>query len=391
MRGNVQFVTWQPVLTDHQAFTMQELATQSATEIVAYVMRPEDSVRRAQGWTPTQVASIEQRLIPANRALRHCMARLREHRAATHFFCSPFESPLLILTLLWAAATGIDFYLISEPYSPRSEGYLQDTGQVAGRLKAWLRPIAYFIYGASIRRRASGVFAISRLAVRQYRRVGLKPCQLFPFGYFIPRTDDLPTESVVRQGSAPLRIVFVGSLIRRKGIDLLVTAVSGLLAEGHDITLDIFGPGDPATLAVDASRIRYRGAIPFGSVQSVVAGYDLLVLPSRFDGWGVVVNEALLARVPVLCSDQVGARVVVETFGAGSVFVAGDAPAISLAIEGLLDDPERLAAMQRSTERAALAIEPSVAAAYMLTVLRSEPESRASIPSPWYAAQGHAS
>ena len=41
-------------------------------------------------------------------------------------------------------------------------------------------------------------------------------------------------------------------------------------------------------------------------------------------GWGVVVNEALCAQVPVLCSDRVGARAVVERFGAGSIYGDSD-------------------------------------------------------------------
>jgi len=386
MRPPARFVAWQPVLTDHQAFTLQELATQCGSELVAFVMRLEDPVRRAQGWTRTRVATIEQHVIPATGAWRHCVARLREHRRSTHFFCSPFESPTLMLALLWATAMGVDFYLISEPYSPRDEGYLREVGRFTGRLKAWLRPLAYMAYGALIRRRVSGVFAISSLAVCQYRRAGLKPYQLFPFGYFVPRTTGASVPSAAPPRSATLRLVFVGSLIRRKGIDLLVNAVDRLLSDGLDIALDIFGPGDPATLDVDGSRIRHRGVIPFGSAQSVIAGYDVLVLPSRFDGWGVVVNEALLAGVPVVCSDRVGACALVETFGAGLVFASDDAAAVAEAIRSLSTDADRLAAMRRSTKRAAQAIEPAAAARYMLTVLRAEAESRARIPSPWYTA-----
>jgi glycosyltransferase involved in cell wall biosynthesis len=107
-------------------------------------------------------------------------------------------------------------------------------------------------------------------------------------------------------------------------------------------------------------------------------------LPSHYDGWGVVVNDALCAGVPVLCSDQVGARVLVETFGAGQVFPRGDVMALGEQIAQLAADPAKLQAMKAACAAAAEAIQPSRAAAYMLEVLSAEPHARAAIPSPWY-------
>lgn len=386
MKQGASFIAWQPVLTDHQAFTLQELSRQSGAKVLAYVMRLEDSVRQAQGWTDTQVTTIERRLIPPAGTLRYCCRRLREHRRDVHLFGSPFDQPKMILTLLMAALLGVDFYLISEPYSPRSEGYFDDASSLFSRIKARLRPMVYRCYALLIRRRVSGIFAISSLAVAQYRRAGLPASKLFPFGYFVPRT--IEKRGLVRfDGSARagLRIVFIGSLIRRKGIELLIAAVGRLIANGHAVLMDAFGPGDPASLLFDETGIRYRGLIPFGHAQEVIEGYDVLVLPSRFDGWGVVVNEALSAHVSVVCSDQVGARALVEKFGAGAIFTAGDAHALYLALRNVLLEPQSLERMREGAFRAARAIEPAVAATYMLEVIRANPATKAAIASPWYA------
>jgi glycosyltransferase involved in cell wall biosynthesis len=385
MKRNARFIAWQPVLTDHQAFTLQELSRQSGATVIAYVMRLEDSVRQAQGWADTQVKTIERRLLPPAGTLRHCYQRLREHRQDIHLFGSPFEQPKMMLTLLMAALLGINFYLISEPYSPRTEGYFDDAGAFANRIKARLRPMAYRCYALLIRRRVSGVFAISSLAIAQYRRSGLPASKLFPFGYFVPRSiEQTKSPNPADNAATRLRIVFVGSLIQRKGIDLLITAVSRLLSEGHSVSLDAFGPGNPESLSFDATRIRYCGLIPFGHVQEVITSYDVMALPSRFDGWGVVVNEALCAHVPVVCSSQVGARAIVEKFGAGSIFTADDPYALYLALKDLLQEPQRLGEMRESATRAACAIEPAVAATYMLSVIRADPPMKASIASPWY-------
>lgn len=111
----------------------------------------------------------------------------------------------------------------------------------------------------------------------------------------------------------------------------------------------------------------------------------MLVLPSRYDGWGVVVNEALCAGVPVICSDQVGARVLVEKFGAGAVFESESPDALESLLSTLWSNPERLLAMRAATQHAAAAIQPDVAASYMLAVLRAKPEDKANIVSPWYS------
>ena len=64
----------------------------------------------------------------------------------------------------------------------------------------------------------------------------------------------------------------------------------------------------------------YKGIIPFGEAPKYMSNYDILVLPSRFDGWGVVVNEAIIARIPVLCSSNVGASGMIKLYECGLIF-----------------------------------------------------------------------
>ncbi|NWB97830.1 glycosyltransferase family 4 protein [Pseudomonas gingeri] len=376
------FVTWQPVLTDHQAFTYEQLSRQAKIPVLAYVLAMEDETRRSQGWSDTQVESIERRLIPERGALSYCYEKMREHRHDVHFFGSPFQNLKMLYCWMLAVCLGVEFYIISEPYSPIAQGYFSDRSLSAERIKASLRPYIYKLYVLLLRRRMAGVFAISRRAVSQYAEAGVPTGKLFPFGYFVPAVEVIsePRRDVLA-ASSPLRVVFVGALIGRKGLDQLIGAIRAL---SFPVELDIYGPGDPELFDVDGRTVQYRGSIPFGETQAVVGAYDLLILPSRYDGWGVVVNEALCAGIPVVCSDQVGASTLVERFGAGAVFHSTEPKALEHLLAELGRDPERLLAMRLATRSAAEAIQPGVAAAYMLAVLRSEPSDRASIPSPWY-------
>lgn len=378
MHSPVKFFVWHPVLTDHQAYTYQALAKEAAVPLTAYVLRMEDETRCAQGWRDTQVTSIERHLIPTGGSLRYCYRQLLAHRHDVHLFGSAFESPTLMLCLLLAAFLRVEFYLISEPYSPKSFGYFGDRQQLKAKIKARLRPMLYWLYAQVLLRKVAGVFAISPLALEQYHRAGIPATKLFPFGYFIPqlKSPQAPPHSEA------LRIVFVGALILRKGLDVLLDAVQQLNRAGRNVTLDIFGPGDATVFVAKQSGINYCGLIPFGQAQEQIASYDLMVLPSHYDGWGVVVNEALCAGVPVVCSDQVGAGVMLQKFGAGKIFASGQSQALASVLANLQD--ERLDKVRAATIAAAAAIQPEVAAKYMLKVIAASAADKANIPSPWY-------
>jgi len=363
-----KFITWQPVLTDHQAFTFHELARQVGAPAIAYVMTMEDATRQAQGWADTQVSSVERRLIPKRRTLFYCYRQLLGHRKDVHIFGSAFQEPKMMGCLLLAMWLGVEFYLVSEPYSPVAQGYFSDGAKLAGRFKALARPFVYRAYALILKQKIAGIFAISKLAVAQYQAAGIAPAKLFSFGYFVPSIADAVTHPVQSSNTQELalRIVFVGSLIARKGLDILIQAVRSAQMMGHDIFLDVFGPGDPKAFSFEGEQVRYCGRIPFGKTQEVVASYDLLVLPSRYDGWGVVVNEALCAGVPVVCSDHVGAGVVIDKFGAGAKFSSGDSDALADLLAMLASDRSQLQVMREATVKAAKAMQPAIAAAYML-------------------------
>jgi glycosyltransferase involved in cell wall biosynthesis len=382
----IRILAWSPVLTDHQAYTYQELARQSGLPVIAQVVRLEDDSRRAQGWTDTRVDGVERQLMPVKGFLRYGLRRLVANRDQIHLFGSAFENPRLMLLLWLACVMGLDCYIISEPYSNVAFGYLDNGAAWRERLKALLRPWLYRGYVLALRSGIKGIFTISRLATAQYEAAGMPSNKLFPFGYFVPSESkrDPHVHTTPNSQKTGLRLVFVGSLIERKGLATLIEAVRHAQQQGADVQLTVYGPGDPGKFDFDGRLICYEGRIPFGQTQHYLPAFDMLVLPSHYDGWGVVVNEALCAGIPVICSDQVGARVLVETFAAGDVFPRGDAMVLATLLTDLAASPAKLLAMKAACQAAAIAIQPVRAAAYMLQVLRTVPAKRAAVPSPWY-------
>src|SRR5690606_39252629 len=76
-------------------------------------------------------------------------------------------------------------------------------------------------------------------------------------------------------------------------------------------------------------RVVWLGQRPIGDIPGLMAEADCLVLPSRHDGWGAVVSEALMAGTPALASDRCGSASAVRASGCGGTFPAGDAEALA--------------------------------------------------------------
>ena len=184
-------------------------------------------------------------------------------------------------------------------------------------------------------------------------------------------------------GPAVLRTVFVGSLIERKGIDVAVEAVRRLRAAGKAVTLDVYGPGDPEAWH-ETDGVRYRGVIPFGKVASVLARYQALILPSRFDGWGVIGNEAIQVGVPVIASDASGIADVISAGGCGLTFCSGNVGDLERCLRSWIDDPRLRNKAAVAANATALLLEPRVAAGYLVKTLEASAAEMPLPASPWY-------
>ncbi len=115
----------------------------------------------------------------------------------------------------------------------------------------------------------------------------------------------------------------------------LVFAGDGLLhgeLEQHAASLDL------------ANRVHFLGFVNQSGLPAVYVSSDLLVLPSDYEPFGLVVNEAMICGCPAVVSDRVGAKYdLVQEGVTGSVFPCGDMDALARTLCSLLTDRPRLA------------------------------------------------
>jgi glycosyltransferase involved in cell wall biosynthesis len=97
-----------------------------------------------------------------------------------------------------------------------------------------------------------------------------------------------------------------------------------------------------------ASRVRFLGFVNQSQMPSVYTASDFMVLPSAYDAFGVVVNEAMLCGCPVAVSDRVGAgRDLVAPVCGDFIFSCGDTDALAGILRRACGNPDKLAALGR--------------------------------------------
>ncbi|MGH2808636.1 MAG: glycosyltransferase family 4 protein [Actinomycetota bacterium] len=145
-------------------------------------------------------------------------------------------------------------------------------------------------------------------------------------------------------------VLFAGKLIPVKRPDLLLEAF--MAASSPSSQLVFVGDGElragleGRVEEAGATNVSFLGFLNQSQIGTAYKAADLFALPSDFEPWGLVVNEAMNFGLPVVISDEVGcAADLVEGRGTGAVFPKGDAEALGDVLRRLLAEPLRLAGM----------------------------------------------
>lgn len=193
------------------------------------------------------------------------------------------------------------------------------------RIRFWLQDYKYVKY-------IKYVFAIGA-GCKEYYQSLYNYWKVIPFAYCVSNREQSDDNTLLPADKA--NICFVGSLDKRKNVIVLLKAFAAFkhkhrsAAEQCQVTIVGDGPKRQMLEKFVADndlndQVAFLGTLPMSSARKIIAQSNVLVLPSLYDGWGAVVNEALTEGTMVYCTSACGASALIDDPSKGKIFGASD-------------------------------------------------------------------
>lgn len=192
----------------------------------------------------------------------------------------------------------------------------------------------------------------------EYRSFGATRWNMWRFGYAVRPVSDQDLDLTPAPGGH-WRLLFVSGLTGRKGLDILLRALARPELIDLPWRLQVVGDGPErealtalaAYLGI-ADKVNFAGRVGRDDIDVYYREADILLLPSRFDGWGATVNEGMEYGLAVVASDAVGCSyLLIEPGENGFVFPAENVEALAERLVRLLTEPGLCAAMRQASRR----------------------------------------
>ncbi len=360
---------WQRIVTPH----MTELATGLARlgcDVTYVAEQPMSDDRVKQGWLVPDLAGVRLEFAPDGNAISALVDTAADD--SIHICQGIRGNGLVALAQTALKTRGLRQWVVMET--------VDDTGW-----RGTIKRLEYWRLFRGWRKHLRGVLTTGYTTSEWVAARGMPREHVFPFAYFLGNTASEGFNPAVK---ACFRFLFVGQFIERKKLDVLLDALQSV--QTLDFELMVIGSGPlESTLRTRAEallpgRIRWVGCLPLNQVPVEMAGSDCLVLPSRFDGWGAVVSEALMVGTPVICSDACGAAGVVHASGKGGVFRRGDREHLIKNVEHVLSLGQVKDEDRASLARWATCLGANAGAAYLLDILNYDAGFGEKPVSPWH-------
>jgi glycosyltransferase involved in cell wall biosynthesis len=367
-------VFWRPSPDHSLSSVCREIAEYPNCQVTVVCVEDIRPRRKKLGWRLPDFGKAALHLLPERGWTEQVDGIIRNNQDSIHILLPSFKNAKMRYALLNIINKGRHYGLMSEipvnqyvglRWLPR-EIYLQSV----------MKPSLFYLLRKSLFMLSIGkeinVFNYFRKLVRSVD-------QIFPFGYFPEAPASLPEgeERLERIDEAVVELVYLGMLIPRKGVDLLIKALSRLKKAGLKYRCHIVGDGPYRQELENISQtlglqdvVRFRGPVAYAEVRSLLKRCDILVAPGKLEPWGMPVNEAIQSGLAVVVSDKIGGGSdLVRVSGAGKVFSSGNIESLAENLRKLIVDPLALVKAKERAEKFKCNISPKVAAEYLLNVV----------------------
>lgn len=288
-------------------------------------------------------------------------------RTADAVIVGGWSFPTVLAASLLRMAARRDWFYWIENFA-----YDATAPNVVHRAKAWLL------------NQARGVLCVDRRCKANVLCTGVSPDAVEHFPYvsdsaaIASRTAALRVSASAVDGGnpRPLRVLFVGQLVERKGLGPAIDALGQVAGAGYPVALTIVGSGSlEETLREQAARypallVHFAGFAQPEQLPAHYAAADVALVPSLYDGWALVVNEGLAAGLPVVTTSTVGASDVLDDGVTGFVVEPGNVEALAEVFTHIVQDPAKLERMKREASALGASLDVSRQAEKLVSFVR---------------------
>lgn len=285
---------------------------------------------------------------------------LRQKGADVWILNTVYSSPSTLLAAAVLNYGSTPWVYMNEPPRPR------------GQLWSYIKSLPFKF----VVQKAWGVIGMGEKAVEIYRSFlnGDRPMTSIPYYINLEKFFQLSLPDFPKN-RGPLRFLVCCQMIPRKGLDILLGACERLKDMDWQLTLVGDGPlrgklERGFNRSFSAGRVIFQGAVPYAERHEAFAGHDVFVFPSRWDGWGMVVPEALAAGLPVLATDQVvAAHEFIQDGINGFMVPANDFRALADRMAHFISHPENFSQMSLAARKGIQPYQPDVGARRLVKFL----------------------
>lgn len=253
-------------------------------------------------------------------------------------------------------------------------------------IRGAIKVVESIIYEQEIHSRLNGVLAMGRLGCRWFKRAGYPVTKIYPFCYAV-EYDATPFSSRCDFDGECFRVVYIGQLIQRKSVNLLFEALKTFSPRARRELLVVGDGPQLSDLKIQARDLVDTWCVDFlmpmhnKMINGLLRSCDILVLPSRWDGWGVVVNEALHAGCKVVVSNCCGSENLVNSM-CGAVFKSGNLKSLRGALSAVAAMPNDIEHRNRVIAYSS-EFSPERMANYLLDILAGRIDGDPSLQPKW--------
>lgn len=306
----VEVFFWQRIVTPHMAY-LAEATAQTGIAVTYVANQKMSTLRKSMGWKQPKL-KYAKLLIAAD--VNSIKTIVKSASAYSIHICQGLRNNGLVgVAQVFIRELALSQWIIMET--------IDDSG-----LTGLFKRILYRILLLKNKNNIKGILAIGWQTNNWISKRGFSKDRIFPFGYYLQ--DSISKVKKIDKSPSSFRFIFVGQLIHRKRLDLLIRSLALFLS--NDFNLIVIGDGPKRKKLEEMAnelipgRVIWLGQVSMDEIPQQIVNSDCLVLPSRFDGWGAVVSEALMVGTPVICSDACGSAGVALASGFGGVFPVDD-------------------------------------------------------------------